>query len=498
MSAPRPTIRSANWLYLASMGLIITLGGYLQSRSLPWGLLATEVGLILVPALVFLRLGRLEARTVLRWRWPGWALVMLGAVIGAGIWGFDMGLQSLAGLALGYTPPSLIESLPADPLNLVVFAAALALAAPLCEEVFFRGYVLSAYERFQPPVALLAVGLLFAFFHLQFAGLLALLPIALVLGLLAYRSNSLAPAIAAHLANNSLGAATAIVARLSPAGANDPTLMAALCGAMLIGPVAALAALWFFLRQTRSAAPPGAATDAPAVTAPPLRRGAYWPLVGAALIYTAVAGLELVTGRFPQVLADRSLRLEPAPLTEPQRLAYTLWNVLDEPVGEAACAFTPQAGVMHFECISRQRQFEVWQGRSMWAGGRYELRLVGYWDAATMRLLDARMVFDGEFGGWTAEVGPGESGGLSLTLNGGAPVRLPADAVLAAEWPYRFMALPFGRVGYMGSQFNQVMLSISEATSAVTNELVLVRGEEDVPGTEVRAWKVQVGRQTAW
>lgn len=50
-----PSIQSANWLYLISIVLILTLSARLQQASFGWGLLGTEVLLILLPVGLFLR-----------------------------------------------------------------------------------------------------------------------------------------------------------------------------------------------------------------------------------------------------------------------------------------------------------------------------------------------------------------------------------------------------------------------------------------------------------
>lgn len=50
--ATMPSILSANWLYLVSMLLILSVGSLLQNASFGWGLLATELLLILLPTLV--------------------------------------------------------------------------------------------------------------------------------------------------------------------------------------------------------------------------------------------------------------------------------------------------------------------------------------------------------------------------------------------------------------------------------------------------------------
>jgi membrane protease YdiL (CAAX protease family) len=501
MTTSQPSLRSANWLYLSTMGLILLLGSLMQARSMSWGLLATEFGLILLPTLLFIWRGRLDWRAVLRWRWPGARLVALGALIGAGTWGLDMGLQGVAATVLGYTPASSLTSLRTDPLNLAVFAFAMVIAAPLCEEALFRGYLLSAYSRYRPAVRLVMVGLLFALYHLQGEGLIALLPIALVLGVLAHRSRSLAPGIAAHMANNTLGAAVAIATRLNPTLPANQAFTVALCSAMVAGPLLALAALAAYLALTRT---PHDATEGAAASvspAPGLRRGTWWPLAGAAVIYLAVAGLEVAMGRFPQVLARPALQLQPAPWTEPLRLRYNLWNVENKSVGSVRCTFTPQAQAVAFDCLSRQQHFEAQLGQSFYAGGTYALTQSGRWDAASMRLLDADLRFEGEFSSWTARVEPSAEAGLNVWLNDAAPTTVPADAVLAGEWPFRLMALPLGSRGYFGSRFSQVLIGVGQDTGALEEAVVVVRGEEDLPTPpdgHAAAWKVQVGQQTAW
>jgi hypothetical protein len=230
-------------------------------------------------------------------------------------------------------------------------------------------------------------------------------------------------------------------------------------------------------------------------------RGAFWPLAGAAALYVLVAGAELVTGRFPQALADRDLRLEPAPWPQPVTLAYDLWNMANESVGETTCTLTPQGSAVAFDCVTAQRHFQIQVGQSTYAGGTYELNQAGHWDAATMRLLDAELAFEGEYGGWSAAVVPDAGGGVSLSLDGAGSTPLPPDAVLTAEWPLRMMALPFGRQFYLGSRFNQVALGAGLPDGQLEPSVVLVKGKEDLalPGGEyVSAWKVTLGQQTAW
>ncbi len=65
---------------------------------------------------------------------------------------------------------SAADVLPKTPLQALLMFLATVVAAPICEEVLFRGYLLRAYERLGGRKALVAVALLFALFHLRFQG----------------------------------------------------------------------------------------------------------------------------------------------------------------------------------------------------------------------------------------------------------------------------------------------------------------------------------------
>lgn len=491
LSPRRPSVLSANGLYLVSMLLVVSAGSALQLWSVSWGLLATELGLILVPTLLWLRRDGLEARATLQLRWPGGRMAMLAAVIGAGAWSLAVILEGVSAALFGYTPASPFAAMPTDPLNLLVFTLALAVAAPVCEETLFRGYLLSAYSGCGRSVSLVVVSVLFAFYHLRLQGLPALLPVAFALGYLAQRGRSLVPAIIAHGVNNALSAGLVVATALWPALAAHPSWPAALGGGMFLSLLAALGAWWLVRRG--AAHPPAAEPPAP------MEPRAFWPLVGAALIYLAFAGLELIDGRFPHWLAEPALRLAPAPWVQPALLQYELRNVLDETVGEAECTFTPQDDRVAFACLTRQRSFEARLGNSFYAGGRYELRQTGHWRASDMRLLDAQLEFEGEYDDWTAALTPAADG-LSLTLNQAEPQTVPVESVVAAEWPWRMMALPFERFLYRGSRLTLVQLRPGAGTGLSEPAAVLLRGQASLPAGDgsVLTWKVALGRETAW
>ena len=73
----------------------------------------------------------------------------------------------------------------------------------VCEEILFRGYVQRSLEKSGGIVmAILVSGLIFGSFHLQITNILPLAFLGIILAYITYISNSLIPAMVAHLINN--------------------------------------------------------------------------------------------------------------------------------------------------------------------------------------------------------------------------------------------------------------------------------------------------------
>jgi membrane protease YdiL (CAAX protease family) len=87
-------------------------------------------------------------------------------------------------------------------------AGAVAVVAPVCEEVFFRGYFYAALRNWRgPPLAALATGVTFGLVHASATPAVYLVPLAFfgaLLCMLYERTGSLWPGIALHAVNNAL------------------------------------------------------------------------------------------------------------------------------------------------------------------------------------------------------------------------------------------------------------------------------------------------------
>jgi uncharacterized protein len=103
---------------------------------------------------------------------------------------------------------ALLAALPKTPIYFLLQFVAVAVAAPIVEELLFRGYLqTSLTTRFGAPVAILLASLLFALVHMQPYAIPALMLIGLTFGYLYHRTGSLKVNIALHVVNNALALA---------------------------------------------------------------------------------------------------------------------------------------------------------------------------------------------------------------------------------------------------------------------------------------------------
>lgn len=87
----------------------------------------------------------------------------------------------------------------------------LVLAAPVVEELFFRGLLLRSLLGFTaPPIAIVVTGVLFALAHFEAAQFAGLAAFGVVLGVLAWSTGRLAPSIGAHTAFNAVAVLTIV------------------------------------------------------------------------------------------------------------------------------------------------------------------------------------------------------------------------------------------------------------------------------------------------
>ncbi len=102
---------------------------------------------------------------------------------------------------------------------LVPLALMIGMTPALCEELLFRGYVQTRLTKvFGPAMGIVVASALFALFHMDLVHIVAVFPLGFFLGLVAWRSGSLFPAMLAHFVNNVISVVAVVFA---PEGQSD-------------------------------------------------------------------------------------------------------------------------------------------------------------------------------------------------------------------------------------------------------------------------------------
>lgn len=135
-----------------------------------------------------------------------------------------------------------------------LFGLILTVLPAVIEEVFFRGYIQRRLlQRWSPAVAIGVSTALFAIVHMDsLQHIVAVVPLGAVLGLLAYRTNSIKPGMIVHAIHNA-----GVVAFGWAAGALEPHISAENLGLLVVGTLSltvlvGLPVVIYLLRKARS------------------------------------------------------------------------------------------------------------------------------------------------------------------------------------------------------------------------------------------------------
>lgn len=134
-----------------------------------------------------------------------WTIILMAAIFAVNI--FYQYLITVLHLNIQTNDQVLLAQSKYAPLSTYATLLVATFIAPICEEIFFRGFVLMGFARAMPlPWAVVLSSLLFAVAHGDPGSFAVLFIIGLALAFLRLHTHSLWPSILLHTINNGLGA----------------------------------------------------------------------------------------------------------------------------------------------------------------------------------------------------------------------------------------------------------------------------------------------------
>lgn len=201
-------VLSVNTLTLVLSIFFLTIGYFIQSKDFFKGTFINEVFIILIPALLISRTGKLKEvlkinrislKTILR--------VILIVVLVYPI------ILLLNGIFLNLISNFIeLKNFSMDILlveeEFARYFVFLCIVPAICEEIFFRGALINSYDIYGSKFAIFMSAFVFALFHFDIQNFIAPFLLGILFGNLLELTNSLYAAILGHFTNNLLGIVT--------------------------------------------------------------------------------------------------------------------------------------------------------------------------------------------------------------------------------------------------------------------------------------------------
>ncbi len=488
------SLPSANLLYLVSMLLVLFLGSMVQSLNLTLGLIATEVVLIALPAVIFLAVKKIPVKEGLRLNpiKPGIAVISL--LLGVSTYVFSILIEELM-MKLSGTPSVDVpaSAMPEGTLFYILYFLALAIFAPVCEEMLFRGAIQGAYEqRKNTWFAITVPVLMFAFYHFRLSGLPGLLPVAFLMGFVAWRTRSIFGSMLVHFGINGTAAVVTILAL------NGITIIKEFSNLVIVslaGLAVTLVLLFLFIRLQ-----PKPEASEPVEEKPAGWFKKYWALIGAGLLYAVVA-VSMIAPQLFETKAATTLKFNPPMITAPVESRYQAVNRAGDVVGEMDCVLTPQGETFTLACDSEIEAYEVKKDNSTWIDEGHTAKLAVTWsDAFDLQAYSYEML-SSSGGTFSAVLKDGSLVTSSYGVEKSAV--LPEKYLMDWEWAWKVNALDGTGGPFFKSPYVYLSRWDNDAHQNVTlvqDEVIHLIGEETItlPAGEFKTWKQTLGSQTAW
>lgn len=170
--------------------------------------------IVIIPALFYVWKHKLSPVEIFRLRWPGIKIALVSMLIGIGMLVLSDSFERLAAIilpqsdALDKLQENMRQSLITQNVSeLCIIIFVIVFMAGILEEMLFRGFLLVSLEQSGDITkAVMLTAFVFSFFHYVWIiwpwAFIQILMLGVVLGVLAWKSDSIVPAVIIHMVNN--------------------------------------------------------------------------------------------------------------------------------------------------------------------------------------------------------------------------------------------------------------------------------------------------------
>lgn len=213
----RLRVLDANLLYFIGAVLFWTIGARFQARDLQSGLIITQYVVILLPPIIYVAAKKLSIKEVFRLNKISFKHSILIVCITILVYPVAVFGNALLMTIISFLGNLNVPQLPmatsgSEYLTLMFI---ISVSAGICEEVFFRGFILSGYERMGKKKAVIFSAVLFGFFHFNIYNLAGPIVLGLVFGYLVLETNSIFAGMLGHMVNNGIAVTLGFVLNLA-------------------------------------------------------------------------------------------------------------------------------------------------------------------------------------------------------------------------------------------------------------------------------------------
>lgn len=202
-----PTITQANILFFITAVITLASSAFFQPRlGLGTNLWINEFVYILFPPLLLARVNKWSVEDVYRFRKTSGGNKVISLLTGSSLWFFAFYISKITRLLLDNGIGVLINSQQTSPsiYQSLLLTIGIIVLAPICEEIFFRGFVQKAYEGHSKRYGFVIAGLIFGSYHVL-NGISEVIPaciLGLGMGYLVYKTDSISTSMLFHAAAN--------------------------------------------------------------------------------------------------------------------------------------------------------------------------------------------------------------------------------------------------------------------------------------------------------